>query len=106
MIVQNKSTPDISGLNGIFCCPPLLSINALLQAIYLDAPLLPAMLVVVSAQLQLRRINTCGGCWFQSFQSYWEDPDLSKSRHQLDIFQGKNGLSGVQIFLQATVPNG
>ena len=41
MIVQNKSTPDISGLNGIFCCPPLLSINALLQAIYLGAPLLP-----------------------------------------------------------------
>ena len=43
MIVQNKSTPDISGLNGIFCCPPLLSINALLPVIYLDAPLLPAM---------------------------------------------------------------
>ena len=81
MIVQNKSTPDISGLNGIFCCPPLLSINVLLQAIYLDAPLLPCLLHV-SAHLHFRRINTCG----HLFQSYWEAPNLSNSRHQLDCW--------------------
>ena len=44
--------------------------------------MLHCCLLHVSAHLNLRRINTCG----HLFQSYWEAPNLSNSRHQLDCW--------------------